>query len=72
MMMMITMMLTFPMRQLRPQMIVITKSLDPKIQFLPLIIFLGHESQGLLNHMHLEFCNIYTYVQLYMQIHMVA
>jgi hypothetical protein len=58
-MMMMTMMLTFTMRQLRPQMIVTTKSFDPKIEILPLIIFLGHKSQGLLNHGHLAFCNTY-------------
>jgi hypothetical protein len=40
-MMMMTMTLTFLMRQLRPQMIVTTMSFDPNIQNLPLIILLG-------------------------------
>ncbi len=35
-------------------------SQNPNIQILPLVIFLGHESQGLHNHRHLAFCNIYT------------
>jgi hypothetical protein len=49
-MMMITMTLTFLMKQLRSQMIVTTMSLDPNIQNLPLIILLGHKSQGLHNY----------------------
>jgi hypothetical protein len=55
MMMMMTMTSTFLMKQLRPQMIVTTMSLDPNIQILPLVIFLGHKSQGFHNHMHLAF-----------------
>ncbi len=53
-------------------MIMITMSLDPNIQILPLIILLGHESQRLHNHKHLAFHKSYTYVEHYMQIHMVA
>jgi len=49
-MMMITMTLTFLMRQLRPQMIMTTMNFDPKIQNLPLVILLGHKSQGLHNY----------------------
>ncbi len=45
---------------------------DPNSQILPLIILVGHESQGLHNHRHLAFHNSYTYVEHYMQIHMVA
>jgi hypothetical protein len=71
-MMMMTMTPTFLMKQLRPQMIVTTMSLDPNIQILPLVILVGHESQGLHNHRHLAFHNSYTYVEHYMQIHMVA
>ncbi len=71
-MMMMIMTLTFMMKQLKPQMIMTTMSLDPNIQILPLVIFLGHESQRLHNHRHLAFCNIYTQVELDMQIHMVA
>jgi hypothetical protein len=48
------------MKQLRPQIIVTTMSFDPNIQIRPLIILLGHESQGLHNNKHLAFCNSYT------------
>jgi hypothetical protein len=64
--------LTFLMKQLRPQMIVTTMNLNPNIQILPLVILLGHKSQGLHNHKHLAFYNSCTYVEHYMQIHMVA
>jgi hypothetical protein len=60
MMMMMTMTPTFLMKQFRPQMIVTTMSLDPNIQILPLVILLGHESQGFHNHRHLAFYNTYT------------
>jgi hypothetical protein len=53
-------------------MIVTTMNLDPNIQILPLVIFLSHKSQGFHNHRHLAFYNSYTYVEHYMQIHMVA
>jgi hypothetical protein len=55
MMMMMTMTPSFLMKQLRPQMIVTTVSLDPNIQILPLIIFLRYKSQGFHNHRHLAF-----------------
>jgi hypothetical protein len=67
-----TMTSTFFMRQLRPQIIVITMSLNPKIQIMPMVILLGHESQRLHNHKQLAFCNTYTKVKFFMQIHMVA
>jgi hypothetical protein len=44
MMMMMTITLTFLMKQLRPQMILTTTSFDPNIQILPLMILLSHES----------------------------
>jgi hypothetical protein len=49
MMMMTTMTLTFLMGQLRPQMVVTTMGLDPIIQFLQLVILLGHEFEGFRN-----------------------
>jgi hypothetical protein len=60
MMMMMTMTLTFMMRQLKPKMIVTIMSFDPNIQILGLVAILGHESQKLHNHRHLAFCNSYT------------
>jgi hypothetical protein len=51
---------TFLMRQVRPQMIVMTMNLDFNIQILPLVILLDHESQGLHNHRHLAFYNSFT------------
>jgi hypothetical protein len=60
-MMMMMMTLTFLMKQLKPQMIMTTMSLEPNIQILPSVIFLGHESQGLHNHRHLAFFVIFTH-----------
>jgi hypothetical protein len=48
--------MTFMMKQLKPQIV----SLNPNIKILPLVILLGHKSQGLHNHKHLAFCNTYT------------
>jgi hypothetical protein len=45
---------------LKPQMILTTMNLNPKIQILPLVIFLRRESQQLHSHKHLAFCNTYT------------
>jgi hypothetical protein len=47
-------------KTIKAQMIVTTMSLDPNIKILPLVILLGHKSQGLHNHRHLAFCNSYT------------
>jgi hypothetical protein len=47
--MMMMMIPTFLIKQLRPRMTMTTVNLDPKIQIPLLIVLLGHESQGLQN-----------------------